>query len=89
MRKASILAVVVAVVALITVSPAQQSRSNEMPTGKAFLDKAAEINLGEVELGKLAEQKGNNEAVKDFGKRMIEDHTRAEHELQQVPSKKG
>jgi putative membrane protein len=90
MNKVSLLAVIAAVLALMVVSPAQQRSSNQnMPTGKTFIDKAAEINLGEIELGKLAEQKGNNQAVKDFGRRMIEDHTQAEHELQQVAKQEG
>jgi putative membrane protein len=90
MRYVSVLAVVVTVLALIVVSPAQQNSSDQtMPTGKAFIDKAAEINLGEVELGKLAEQKGNNAAVKDFGKRMIQDHSQAEQELDQLAKREG
>ncbi|MFZ3212822.1 MAG: DUF4142 domain-containing protein [Terriglobales bacterium] len=90
MNKGSLLAVVVAVLTLMVVCPAQQSSSNRsMATGKAFIDKAAEINLGEVELGKLAEQRGNNQAVKDFGRRMIQDHTQAEQELQQLAKQEG
>src|SRR5215469_8415914 len=36
---------------------------------KTFLKKAAEGNMTEVELGKLAEEKGSSPAVKEFGKR--------------------
>jgi len=67
----------------------QQSSSQTMPTGKSFIKKAAEINLGEIELGKLAEQKANNPAVKDFGKRMVEDHTKAQNELQPLAKQEG
>ena len=81
-----VLALVVAVLGFVSLGWAQDQN---MPTGKAFIKKAAEINLGEIELGKLAEQKGHNQAVKDFGKRMVEDHTKAEDELQRVAKQEG
>jgi putative membrane protein len=48
------------------------------PTGKAFLKTVSDINLTEVELGKLAERKASDPAVKAFGRRMIEDHSKAQ-----------
>jgi len=90
MQKWPLLAILLALLVGATFSVAQQQSSNQaMPTGKAFLKKAAEINLGEVELGKLAEQKGNDPAVKDFGKRMVADHTKAEQELQPLAKQEG
>jgi len=44
---------------------------------KAFVKKAAEDSVTEVELGKLAQEKGSSDAVKEYGKRMVEDHTAA------------
>ncbi|MGH7738928.1 MAG: DUF4142 domain-containing protein [bacterium] len=52
--------------------------TGKMPTDKAFLDKVSQINLAEVELGKLAEKKGGNDAVKQFGKLMVSDHSNGE-----------
>ena len=90
MKSRSMLASSVIVLAVFIISVAQQrSRGQEMATGDAFLKQAAEINLGEVQLGKLAEQKGNNPAIRDFGKRMVEDHTRAEDNLRQIAQKQG
>lgn len=83
------IAIVITVLALGGVLAAQQKGASSMPTGKAFLTKAADINLDEVYLGKLAEQKGSDPAVKDFGKRMIEDHTKAEDELQPLAKREG
>jgi putative membrane protein len=54
-----------------------------------FLTKAAEDNMAEVELGKLAQQKAANPQVKAFGERMVQDHTKANDELKQVASAKG
>ena len=50
----------------------------------AFAKKAAEANMDEVKLGQLAEQNGANQDVKNFGKRMVEDHTAANDELKTV-----
>jgi putative membrane protein len=59
-------------------------KSSAPPTGKAFLKTVSDINLTEVELGKLAEQKAADPAVKDFGKRMIEDHSQAQQAVNRL-----
>ncbi len=40
-----------------------------------FVQKAAQGGVSEVEMGKLAQQKAENQQVKDFGARMVQDHT--------------
>ena len=78
------------VLVFVAVGSAQQSKADQnMPTGKAFVTNAAEINLGEIELGSLAQEKGNNAAVKQFGKLMVSDHTNAENELRQLASERN
>jgi putative membrane protein len=54
-----------------------------------FVKKAAEANEAEVELGKLATEKGQSDDVKKFGQRMIDDHSKANDQLKQVASSKG
>ena len=49
-----------------------------------FLKKAAEGGLAEVELGQLAQQKASSQEVKDFGQRMVNDHSKANDQLKQV-----
>jgi putative membrane protein len=56
---------------------------------KSFVMEAASGGLTEVELGKLAEQKASNAQVKQFGSRMVQDHSKANDELKQVASNKG
>jgi putative membrane protein len=51
---------------------------------KLFIRQAAIGGQAEVELGKLAQQKGNSEAVRDFGKRMVSDHSKAYDQLMQL-----
>jgi putative membrane protein len=55
----------------------------------AFLKKAASAGIAEVELGKLAEQRGSSPAVKAYGKMMVTDHTAANAELKTLAAKKG
>jgi putative membrane protein len=40
-------------------------------------------------MGKLAQQKGGSEQVKQFGSRMVDDHTQANNELMKVATGKG
>jgi len=51
-----------------------------------FAKEAAEGGMAEVKLGQLAEDKGSSQAVKDFGKRMVDDHTAANEKLKTVAS---
>ena len=48
---------------------------------RLFVRAAAIGGMAEVEFGKLAEQKGQSDAVKEFGRRMIEDHGKANERL--------
>jgi putative membrane protein len=49
-----------------------------------FAKKAAAGGMVEVEMGKLAADKATNDDVKAFGKRMVDDHTKAGEQLKQV-----
>lgn len=70
-------------------SAGQSGSSQISATDKTFIKKAAEGGLAEVELGKLAAEKGSSEDVKKFGQRMVDDHTKANDQLKQVASSKG
>jgi putative membrane protein len=54
-----------------------------------FIRKAGEGGLAEVELGKLAAEKGQSEEVKKFGQRMVDDHGKANDQLKQLAESKG
>jgi putative membrane protein len=54
-----------------------------------FIMDAAMGGLEEVELGRVAAQKGTSEAVKQFGQRMVDDHSKANSELMSLASSKG
>src|SRR6267154_6252054 len=59
------------------------------PDSTKFSSAAAQGGLTEVELGRLAVQRGSNPAVKSFGQRMIEDHSRANDELKAIATRKN
>jgi putative membrane protein len=50
-------------------------------TDSQFASAAAMGGMAEVKLGQLAQDKSTNDAVKAFGKRMFEDHTKAGDDL--------
>ncbi|HJT70527.1 MAG TPA: DUF4142 domain-containing protein [Terriglobales bacterium] len=54
-----------------------------------FIKKAAEGGLAEVQLGQLATEKASSPEVKQFGQRMVDDHSKANDQLKQVASQKG
>jgi len=54
-----------------------------------FVKEAAQGGLMEVQLGKIAQSKAANESVKDFGKRMEQDHSKANDELKNIAADKG
>ncbi|HEX7231707.1 MAG TPA: DUF4142 domain-containing protein [Candidatus Binatia bacterium] len=70
-------------------SSAKTSSSKLSGTDSDFIKEAAQGGMMEVELGKAAQDKASNEKVKDFGKRMEQDHSKANDELKKIASDKG
>ena len=73
-------------------SNTEQSTKNDTSSTRIISDTefakmAAEGGLAEVKLGQLAEDKGTSQAVKDFGKRMVTDHSKADNSLDAAASK--
>ena len=54
----------------------------------AFINDAAPGGMAEVELGKMAAARGASNEVKQFGQKMVEDHTKANDELKQLAAQK-
>ena len=79
---------------------AMQSSSNRSTNSKAsaskpsraddkFMKKVAEDNLAEIDLGQLAAEKASSSQVKQFAQMVVDDHTKAYKELQQVAASQG
>src|SRR5437660_5601901 len=84
--------------AVSAMSLAGAARPETTPTGegsslsakdKTFMKKAAKGGMMEVAMGKLAEQKEQNDDVKSFGKRMVADHGKANDELKKIAAEKN
>ena len=63
--------------------------SNLSRGDQKFIEDAAAGGMAEVELGKLAEQHGASDQVKQFGKKMVEDHQKANDQLKKIAESKG
>ena len=68
-------------------SAADKATNN--PALKSFAMKAADGGMAEVELGRLAAQKASNDRVKQFGQKMVDDHSKANNDLKQAASQEG
>jgi putative membrane protein len=61
--------------------PTQAVAQQAMASDSVFILKAASLGLLQAKLGKLAQEKGSSPSVRDFGKRMVADYTKANEEL--------
>lgn len=77
-----------ALAALLLVGSAW-AKDNVAHADAAFMKKAAEAGLAEVEASKLAASKASNTQVKSFAQQMVDDHSKANDELKALAASKG
>jgi putative membrane protein len=77
--------------AVVLVSPLafSQNTTSASSSDKKFVHSALEGGNAEVKLGQLAAQKGNSEDVKQFGQKMVDDHTKLGEQMKQVAQQEG
>ena len=73
---------------------ADRNTAADRPTNLSLADKdfavlAAQGGMAEVALGNLAQQQGLSSKVKDFGKKLADEHSKANDELTQIASREG
>ncbi|MBV8630981.1 MAG: DUF4142 domain-containing protein [Silvibacterium sp.] len=66
----------------------QQAASGQMQD-KTFVREAMEGGMAEVELGQLASQKASSDDVKQFGQKMVDDHTKLNDQMKPVAEQLG
>ncbi|MBC7381931.1 MAG: DUF4142 domain-containing protein [Bacteroidia bacterium] len=64
-------------------------KDHDMAKDADWMVKIADGNMLEIELGKLAEKNGKMKEVKDFGKMMVEHHTKLGEECKGLAAKKN
>jgi putative membrane protein len=69
-----------------TTSSKMDMSKSSMGSDEKFVKEASSGGTAEVNLGKLAQEKGSSEAVKKFGARMVSDHSKAGDKLKQTAS---
>src|SRR5262249_53483540 len=88
MSKIGVKFLTVAVALLFSASLA--AAADKLSAGETrFIKDAAGGGLFEVEMGKLAQEKAASQQVKDFAKKMDQDHSKANSELKQLASTKN
>lgn len=76
---------VAAGIGLMSVLPAQAKEQS----GQTFLEHAIGGDLAEVQLGKLAQEKGGSQGVRDFGKTLETDHSAAQQKASELAQSMG
>jgi putative membrane protein len=74
--------------AILMICLASAASAAEKPS-QAFLKKAIEGNFAEIQIGQLAQQKGQNEGVKKFGEMLSDDHAAANQKAIDVAKSMG
>lgn len=82
-ERVMMLSMVCLLTSLVMVGCASGGDSNK------FMTAAAQGGMAEVQLGRLAAERGSSDAVKQFGQHMVMDHTKANQELMQVAQRKN
>lgn len=70
-------------------APVSRAWADVSSSDKTFVKKAAVGGMAEVDMGKMAEEKGSSQDVKDFGAMMVKDHTANNDDLAALAKTKG
>ena len=74
----------------VALAMAQSMQSKDLSAAdQKFVKEAAQGGMAEVQLGQLATEKASSEAVKQFGQRMVNDHSQANNKLKELAGSKG
>jgi putative membrane protein len=72
-----------------TPTTTSQTTQGDIRQDAGFIREAAGVNLMEVQLGQTAQARAMNASVKQFGQRMVNDHTNLENQLVSLAASNG
>ena len=78
-----------ALIAMWLIVPQIHAATTVSKADRAFIRAAAQGGMTEVQLGELATQKGMRDDVKEFGQRMVKDHSAINDDLKALAAQKG
>jgi putative membrane protein len=81
--------VITATVVLALAAEKKHAATTKGASDTTFVTKAARGGMAEVELGKLATEKASSDQVKQFGQRMVDDHSRTNDDLKAIAQQKN
>lgn len=88
MKRISLLAATAAV-ALVAGAGLVQAQQKVDRASQKFLTAAMEGDYAEIDVGKLAQEKGTSQAVKDLGAKLVQDHSAHLDKAKQVATQVG
>src|SRR5690348_2561030 len=68
---------------------AQSETTKASRADKTFVKQAIQADLAEVQMGKLAQQNGQSDAVKQFGQKLVSDHSENADKAKQLAEQIG
>ncbi|MFB9544047.1 DUF4142 domain-containing protein [Micromonospora sagamiensis] len=81
---------VLAALILVGLAPAAAAQAAQPSTqDRQYLQAVHQVNLAEIVTGELAQQKGQNQRVKDLGARFVTDHTQFDQTVQDTAKQLG
>lgn len=72
-----------------TLTQRAPGKQGDVKSDRAFIRDVLADNVFEIRVGHMAENKAENRAVKEFGRRMVTDHTRLQNQWSGVASRNG
>lgn len=72
-----------------TAAGTNHAKSKLSHADRKFIENAAKGGMGEVELGKVAQERAADQQVKQFAAKMVQDHSKANEKLRQLAQEKG
>ncbi len=70
-------------------SATQTGQNQKALSPEEFVRKASADNLAEINLGRMVEKQASNADLKKYGERLVNDHTKANEELNQLANRKN